>query len=491
MTRTAMWATAVWLAAIGTLHADEPTPTIEKAMRREAPGLLEELHKRGYKHVGVLTFLAARGDEKPRATVGALNRSLADRLEVALVLAQPEKDTLDVILNASDAIAATKNKMYAHDTAAGRALFFAEGRRPPFKPSWGAGDSDAGGVVTADAFLTGEARLSPDLKTVNVTVQLFDRDHTDKLCSLRTFTAAVDWRTLAESGVSFARKRGSGIKDPDEEPQPAVVVAKDNDDPPYYRPDDPRDERLKQWKATTQESPVKLRVYYTKDPNRLNENELVSVTDGAVPEPEMGRKVAIVLENTDKPDDPAASTYGVVLMVNGENTIGRETLTSAKDSRKWVLKPGDKITIGGFQEDAEKAQEFKVVAADEAKPRGISYDVTAIGTISMVVFRGARPGDDRDDALVLQDERRDPEMKSLGRGSLRVAAGTPMTLAALKGALEEDTKARSGRDYPSGRRGVIAAGESVVSETREVAFRALPQPVAAEVLRYYKRSPEP
>src|SRR5437879_2267637 len=58
---------------------------LDTAMNDAASKYLKDLHK--YKNVGVLKFFVAESDGKLRDNVGPLNRTLADRLEVALTLA--------------------------------------------------------------------------------------------------------------------------------------------------------------------------------------------------------------------------------------------------------------------------------------------------------------------------------------------------------------------------------------------------------------------
>jgi hypothetical protein len=513
--RRAGAAVAAALLLASAAAAADPPRTLDKALRDEAPGILKALHDGHYANVGVLKFLAARGDGKLCDNLGPINRSLADRLEVALVLAQDDKDKLCVLTHASDVVAQQPfaAKLYSHLTEDGLKRFFDPDRPLLFNRPWGGeADPQTGQLkpVTADAFLTGEARLSPDLKTVDVTVRLFDRNDKDpnKLREAAHFTALVDWRTLTESGVSFVRPRGNDIPDPDAAPVPATVVLND-DKEPYYRPDDKSAGGGGDWGKVEKESPVRLEIYYLnaatnlKDPGdvkkALNGATPVPVKDGAtVRPPKEGEKVVFKLKNTDdglkNPGD--RHTYGVVLRVNGENTIEREKLTSALDSVKWILDPGDEITVAGFQVGKSAAEEFKVLSPQASKEQMVNYDLNNIGTISMVVFRANEEKTKNEVALARRDDNLDAEaerMKSVGRGSLSVgAAGPPMDLKALKGALEADTKARGSRDAVVGRRGaggLIVAGDKVASDVQQVAFRALPEPVASVVIYYYK--PEP
>jgi hypothetical protein len=456
--------------------ADPPPLPLDQALRKAAPGILKEMHARkGVTNVAVLKFLAARGDGEARDDLGAINRSLADRLEVALVLAQPDDDDLHVLMHASDAIAAAPKGTRArltHLTPEGRENFFNSGLE--FEPSWG------DGKVAADAFLTGTARLSPDLKIMTVTVQLFDREHAkDDLKEVGKFTAFADARTLAESGVSFARRRGSDDDPDDARPAADTIVASNL--PVYPRPDAKPDEQKKDWDQVLNDSPVRLRVYYAKDREHPKEDELATIRDGAVPTPEPGQHVVFRLKNTD-----AKYTYGVVLRVNGENTIEREQLASSRDSYKWVLDPGDEITVAGFQKGDKQAEEFSVAPVETSKQNAVRYGESA-GTISMIVYRAAVKDDAKDDVLVRKDDDRDVALKSLTRGNLAVTAARPGDLKALKGELEKDSKALADpKNTTRNCRGLLEPGVLIGSEVQKVPFQSLPEPATAVVVRYFK-----
>src|SRR5687768_1314046 len=70
---------------IGRCQADD----LERELQKNAPGVIEYLSGKGYKNIGVLKFRVKKGDEPISDSVGTLNMALADRLEVALVLANP------------------------------------------------------------------------------------------------------------------------------------------------------------------------------------------------------------------------------------------------------------------------------------------------------------------------------------------------------------------------------------------------------------------
>src|SRR5262249_10856877 len=107
-----------------------------------------------------------------------------------------------VVFRASEAVKASGNERATHLTKEGRAEFF--GFDPsPFTLPW-----NAKVKIQPDAFLTGEAWLSADHRTIRVIVQVFDKKSPETLTELPRFTAGVDFRTLSESGVSFVGARG-------------------------------------------------------------------------------------------------------------------------------------------------------------------------------------------------------------------------------------------------------------------------------------------
>ena len=79
-----------------------------RRLHDNAPKIVESLRDKHYKNVGVLKFVVQTGKGPARDNVGPLNASLADRLEVALVLALKD-DSLGIIANASSAAAESKN----------------------------------------------------------------------------------------------------------------------------------------------------------------------------------------------------------------------------------------------------------------------------------------------------------------------------------------------------------------------------------------------
>src|SRR5262249_16245285 len=135
---------------------------LEKALLKQGSDLVSALQKRGYQNVGVLKFRVKKGDQPASDRVGTLNMRLADKLELALIVAtkvaKPGEPQFGIIHSASKTAASIPGA--SHLTAEGRQkLFDAE-----YPLAWGATK------VTPDAFLTGSAVISSDLKTMTIPI---------------------------------------------------------------------------------------------------------------------------------------------------------------------------------------------------------------------------------------------------------------------------------------------------------------------------------
>jgi hypothetical protein len=413
--------------------ADEPA--LEAALRREAPRVLGYLKGHGYRTVGVLKFRVKKGTEPVSDRVGALNLDLAARLEVALVLANDVRAPLGVVRDAS-AVAATIPGAN-HLTAPGRQALF-RGRYPL---AWG------NERVEPDAFLTGVAALSPDLKTVTVHLLAFGRDG-GAVEKVGEFMARTDAPTLAAAGESF-RTRGAfdaGEVATTEAVDAASKVKAARQANPLADP----------------AAPVGLEVVYDGRPVP------VEFRGGRafVREPAEGQSVRFVVRKRDR----TADRYGVVLLVNGLNTLRKERLTPAECS-KWVLGPGaPAVEVRGFQTDAATAEAFRVLSSEESRRNEMSYG-PEVGSVTLVVFRerkGPPPP-------ALDDEGED--LAAIARATM--PRTPPANLAALKYRLHAGADA-------GGSRGLIVEGRQTDSKIRTVEFIPDPTPVMSATITYYK-----
>jgi hypothetical protein len=415
-----------------------PAPAAERdnldaALQKHAPAIIKHLREQKYQNVGVLKFLVKQDDAVPD-NAGPLNLSIANRLEVALVLANPD-EKLGIIERASAAVVRANNRRASHLTPEGRAALF---QVREYALAWGDRKQ-----VEPDAFLTGTVEVSRDGRTLTVTVEAFDRAGKEphKVC---TFTAAMDFRTLAETGRSYQLT----ARGPDE--SQLVTQAIDHAQIVSTRPE--------MHPLETGKSPVELRVLYNGSP--------VRISGGAVPEPRKDDRVSFVLVNK------GAERCGVVLKVNGESTLFREP-NEALQCHRWVLNPGEEVKIDGFQMGAKQTKKFEVLSPEESEKDMVNYGEHA-GTFSLVVFREARA--ERDIVLPASHE-----ITAIARGSLSPNGKKPGTLAALQAALKE-----KGGKAAEGQKGIIVPGEDGERPIQYVSFKPDPAPVLTATVRYWR-----
>src|SRR5579871_3063537 len=166
---------AVALAVVGSVVlAAGPAPagvSLSKALRANAPGLLDHARKEGYRNVGVLKFLFQRDEGEPTDHAGPLNLNLARRLELALAVSQrPGKGEVGIIRDASAFAAGTwEGGKASYLTEKGReTLFEAEYPRAWLTP-------EGREMVAADAFFTGLVKVRTGSPRMTVVVCCFDR----------------------------------------------------------------------------------------------------------------------------------------------------------------------------------------------------------------------------------------------------------------------------------------------------------------------------
>lgn len=435
---------------------------LDVALSKQAPKLLEYAQKKDCKNIAVLKFLARKGDGPMTDNVGQLNLSLADRLEVALTLALPNQET-GIVHRASDLVAEFIPGKGHLDEAWRRKC----ARFRKFLLAWG----DPEREVQVDYFLTGVATISKDLKTTTVQFWAFGRD--GKLDdNVGSFTIDTTPRILGEANYSyiitpkthptfFDGSRGFVDK---KQVKKAVVdqtisnasASKDPGvKPPITTP------------TIEKDAPVTVTVLYNDMP--------VPIKNGAVPEPKAGDRVRFRLENQSKTD-----TYGVVLKVNGENTVYRERFDD-KDCLKWILEPGQKVTVGGYQESDESRTDFRVLSAKESEESVVRYG-TDTGTFQVTVFRG-KLLEKKDPPKVEPTKLPDDEITvaAISRGSLPV--GAKERTNDLK-SLQAKLKAR---DFATaGSRGAIGEGNVSESRIKMVTFEADPPlAIMKYTVRYY------
>jgi hypothetical protein len=464
---------AALLAAVGTTRADEAVPPrYDQAVRAEAPNILGMLKAKGYKNVGVLKFLVRNEGGKLRDDFGPINRTLADRLEIALLLALKKEDGIGILFRASDVVAKTGNARATHRTQEGRAEFF-EFNPSPFAFPWNPKQT-----VQPDAFLTGEATLSPDLTRLTVRVQVFAGDGPDKLKlqDVCRFSALADPRTLIDAGVSFVGARGPV----DELLDPSKQAGQNSKDAP--RPDDTAEvwnRRAEYVLSEMKRLPVQIEVLYNGEVEKVEANPFRPPAERdnvllRVREP-LSRE-AVSFRLTNRGDE----TYAVVIKVNGQSTIYKEE-QEPLECYKWVLEPGKSTIVPGFlMRNDKKAEEFAVRSETESQRDEVKYGYNA-GTYSFTVFRPAKSK--VDETLVKMEKERDLSTAMIARGTEQLTHRiAPSNLDSFRGELAKLTKKE---EETAGSRGIIVPGKEIDKAVTNVSFTALPIPAFSATIRYF------
>lgn len=334
---------------------------LDSELRARAGKILDYARDHHAKNIGVLKFLVRTGDGPWSDNAGPLNLGLARRLTVALILACPN-DEIGIIANANEALASSRANHLSED---GRIDCF---RGRDFLLAWG----DPEIHVRPDLFITGTATLSADLKQTTIHLQAFGRD--GKMDdSLGDLTVATTARTLIDSGHSYLLTpkaypklfEGARGLDDAETSQPAVDASQ------KYLANTSKVPAA----SFEEDAPIRVLIYYGDKP--------IPIKDGTVPEPTTNDKVWFKLDNlTDE-------TYGVVLKVNGVNTIFKETFAD-RDCHKWIIKPHQSVTVRGFQVKLDEREDFKVLPPEESRASEVHYGEFA-GTFQVSVFHSRNP----------------------------------------------------------------------------------------------------
>lgn len=466
------------------LAASARGDSLDGALRDEAPRVMDYLKGHGYHAVGVLKFSVKKGAQAESLHAGPLNAMMATRLEHALIqLVDPARPI--EILHDPSRVAAAQAKGASTRAEAGRRKLFGH----EYPVAWG------GQSRKPDAFLTGEVIVDRDMKKCTLVVQAFDAARPDELAEVaRVKGVPTDRSLLASIGQSFAVPRRLGHANARALDEAAAADASDRD-----KGGDPPIDIATKGGASTQDGddPVKLEIDYDGSPVVLEPDSgspgEVRVKASKAADPKEGQKVKFVLTNTSR------DTVGVVLAVNGKNTLFLEDLATRPPGSctKWILAPGEVYTVAGFYagEDGKEVRGFKVLSDEESARSDLAPEQK--GVYSMYVFRQVA-----NDSATAQNISADGA--DLAR-SPKPHSG-PRSLAELQAAIHaaSHTKAVGGRlvaEHPTRSAGSPArharqqkGGRGLVVEDSETssggALHRLestfdPQPAMAVSIRYY------
>jgi hypothetical protein len=472
VTGVSTWALLAVLGIGPVRAADEPArrKTIDEMLQAKAPKILCALHAKigtlkAPPAVGVLPFAVQIG-EKPQYGVGPLNSWLADRLETALALAlDPAEPEVCLLKKASDTILASNDPKATHLTEEGREHLF----KLKYQPHWDDG-SGAGKERRADALLSGIATIDVKRGLVQLSITAYRRKG-EPLAALPTFDALLDLRTLGEAGLPFVPRGPVFIPDPEEtKPNPLLVATPVPPDPRDIPDPDALANSLKT-------SPVQLTIWY-KDRRTGEKREAKLGYHDRIDEPRDNEQVIFTLRNTKDKE------YGVVLRVNGENTLFRQFDDPLNQrAPMWIIEGGKDVNIVGFYESEGNSPEFKVATTTESKQWERRYKEP--GTITFLVYEVAkrkkaseptRYGTAAADA--------DARLVRLGRavrtGADWQAASSP---EAMQNRLRDLPNQKRRDELPA--RGIIIRGAESGQQVREVEYNRSDRPVRMVTLRYY------
>jgi hypothetical protein len=312
---------------------------IDDALIKKAPELAKSLESKGYKSAGVLKFMVKAGKAAPSSNIGAMNLVMATRLENALIHGADSAKPLTVVRNATQ-VAAASNSKFTIQTPEGRESLF----KLKYPVAWG------NEQTTPDALLTGLVVLSPDMRKAKVTVDCFDKSGKTPQQVL-AFEVTTDRSILADCGRGFVVKDPGVKKRTIEEMDSAAAdsAAAATDGKPISQ-------------QAAGEIPIKFEIRYNSDTQVIGQDP-GSLGEMRVNPPKEGDKVQFVVTNV------TASKIAIVVKVNGESTLGQETVEDAA-CQKWILDPGKTYSLKGFYTYPEnKVVPFKVLNDDDSVAR--------------------------------------------------------------------------------------------------------------------------
>ena len=412
--------------------------TLEEQLLKHAPEILSKLRERECNRIGVLKFRVQKAGESPSDSTGTLNTFIAERLEVALALANPNDPSKQIKLVHNASAVAANTPQASHLSPLGRETLFSQ--RYPL--AW------ASEEISVDAFVTGTVQVDEDLRTLRIRVSAAINGEPELTALTRPIIVDTNANLLNELGESFQLRSA---------PRPDVQAETAADLALQVRQDPAANFPLEH-KPT-----VAFRVYYDGQPVTVTFNE----TEAIIPEPHAGQRVTMEIERMDQ----AATVLGVVVKVNGENTLYRQRLRDF-DCAKWVL-GGEhrKTTIRGFQKENNVAsgEAFQVLSKEASRNLEMNYGPD-VGTISMVVFQQTH------EMPVLSLSEDSPDLIAIAKAQF--PAEPPRNADALKAQL------RSGEDR--GTRGIIVDGSDIQQRIQFVSHHWNPEPLMSVVIRYYR-----
>jgi hypothetical protein len=456
-------ALAVGLTNVPAARADN----IDDELVRETPRIWRYLREQEYENVGVLTFRVRTADGKTSFRSGLISNNMAERLENALVLTMHPEWQGGIIHDASNT-ARTELSEADYRTPGSRKRLFDVRYRLPI-------ETDRN-FVSADGFLTGKVSVSEDLATTTVRIEAFDKKNPEKIGILHEFDVKTDRYVLTDLGYGFSlSRRGERFMRGFVEDDIIEGVVEDR-----------RTAETRTRSGTTARTntgaarangayppgfPVKLTVRYDNREQTLEPDPYNGSNNLAVRHPNEGQKVTFIVKNmTDE-------TVGIVLRVNGVNTLYEQQGLEVSQMTRWVLQPGTEYGISGFYQKDKTFRPFVGLSRSESELRLSDLGGHEFaGLVHLHVFRESRKRPD------------DPLVAS--RGSLRWIPYEQLDSRPPRSWAERRKQIRAGMSMPEGR-GLIAGGSKAEDQALDVVGKlSAVTNTDTLVIRYYIPTPD-
>jgi hypothetical protein len=374
---------------------------LDKALLDHAPDLLVALKKADVKTVGVLPFSVKRGTRPATFDVAPLSAGLPGRLENALILRQTEDEVkaMKVVRDAAGTAAKARVGAWTKNEDSFKKLFATK-----YELAWG--DSK----LPADAFLTGEVRLTGDMKTAEVVVKYVKadswKDGKPVMAELGTFKVKTDRSLLRDVGYNAVVSRalvrkGAERSSAEELDKDAIEQVEQEEKGSKEVPD------VKEPESHAPESVAGLKLEIEYD----GVKQVVKAESGregakqpsyTVAAPKPGQKVVLYVTRVAGGDN----TLAMVLRVNGKSTWDEQDM-APMSCRKWILEPktvGTREPYEGFYREGEdgKLVVNKWKSLDEAAAAERAAEMgNRAGWIDLDVFTTREEEAGSDDGLLI------------------------------------------------------------------------------------------
>jgi hypothetical protein len=472
--RAAGFVVVLSLAAGGGNHlrADD---AISDRLLSAAPKVVQYVQDHHYQTVGVVKFSVRKGTQPGSYNAGTLNSQMALRLEHALIMANNPSHPLTILQDVT-ATAFHSRGLTLHSPSGRRGLI-----SHAYPVAWGKDQKQP------DILLTGEVHLSKNMKTATVTIQGFDRKHPERLEEVARLTNIPTNRDLfASAGQTFivSRKPGKGRQgDPDD--AAADDAAKRDDGPTGVT-------GMVGGPGQSADGPLQVAILYddqTVDlqPDAASPGELKIKRSKTGQDVREGQKVRFKITNT------STDKIGVVLAINGRNTLFQEDLTqqSPGECSKWVLAPNETYTIDGFymSKDGKSVYPFRALSDAESEKNEMAPEVKGIYSFYVFGGNGAQGGDSGTKNVEMADKappgsRTAAEAKARYRRALHVAeVDGRLVRRPVSRSVGLPNQARR----PSGRGLVVVGADATTgSQLNEQQAQFDKEPTMTLFVRYYR-----